>query len=103
MVVVAVVVVIVVAVVVVIVVAVVVVVAAVVVVAVVVVVVLSSSNNNNTIRFHEFIKMYLISIQAPEFPEFDAEVKKAIQKLGGKVFPKLNWSAPRVSWIIYNL
>ncbi|KAF7258571.1 hypothetical protein EG68_04010 [Paragonimus skrjabini miyazakii] len=32
----------------------------------------------------------------PEFPEFEAELLCAIRKLGGAVFPKLNWSAPKV-------
>ncbi|XP_041349986.1 cell division cycle protein 123 homolog [Gigantopelta aegis] len=41
--------------------------------------------------------------KAPKFPEFDAQVKKAIQKLGGNVFPKLNWSAPRdATWISFD-
>jgi len=35
--------------------------------------------------------------QAPEFPEFNVKVQEAINVLGGCVFPKLNWSAPRVS------
>ncbi|XP_071082456.1 translation initiation factor eIF2 assembly protein-like [Haliotis cracherodii] len=40
---------------------------------------------------------------APEFPEFERLVKKAIQKLGGRVFPKLNWSAPRdATWISFD-
>lgn len=34
--------------------------------------------------------------QAPEFPEFNVKVQEAINVLGGCVFPKLNWSAPRV-------
>ncbi|MEQ2161998.1 hypothetical protein GOODEAATRI_015440 [Goodea atripinnis] len=33
---------------------------------------------------------------APEFPEFTSAVLEAINALGGRVFPKLNWSAPRV-------
>uniref|UniRef100_A0A8C3L773 Translation initiation factor eIF2 assembly protein n=1 Tax=Chrysolophus pictus TaxID=9089 RepID=A0A8C3L773_CHRPC len=33
---------------------------------------------------------------APEFPEFTAKVEEAISSLGGSVFPKLNWSAPRL-------
>lgn len=38
----------------------------------------------------------LFFVQAPEFPEFTAKVEEAISSLGGSVFPKLNWSAPRV-------
>ncbi|OON18543.1 hypothetical protein X801_05600, partial [Opisthorchis viverrini] len=33
----------------------------------------------------------------PEFPEFEAKVSDAIAQLGGCVFPKLNWSAPKSS------
>lgn len=41
--------------------------------------------------------------EEPCFPEFEAEVKAAIKKLGGMVFPKLNWSAPRdASWISFD-
>uniref|UniRef100_A0A8C9L9Y2 Translation initiation factor eIF2 assembly protein n=1 Tax=Pavo cristatus TaxID=9049 RepID=A0A8C9L9Y2_PAVCR len=40
---------------------------------------------------------------APEFPEFTAKVEEAISSLGGSVFPKLNWSAPRDAyWIAMN-
>jgi len=36
----------------------------------------------------------------PTFPELAAEVETAIQKLGGAVIPKLNWSAPKdTAWI----
>ncbi|XP_065807567.1 translation initiation factor eIF2 assembly protein isoform X2 [Labrus bergylta] len=42
-------------------------------------------------------------IQAPEFPEFTSKVLEAINALGGRVFPKLNWSAPRdANWIALN-
>lgn len=41
--------------------------------------------------------LLFIVLQAPEFPEFSSEVQEAINLLGGRVFPKLNWSAPRVS------
>uniref|UniRef100_A0A3Q3WFC6 Translation initiation factor eIF2 assembly protein n=1 Tax=Mola mola TaxID=94237 RepID=A0A3Q3WFC6_MOLML len=42
-------------------------------------------------------------IQAPEFPEFNSKVLEAINALGGHVFPKLNWSAPRdANWIALN-
>ncbi|KAF5928692.1 hypothetical protein HPG69_008480 [Diceros bicornis minor] len=36
------------------------------------------------------------AIWAPEFPEFTTKVQEAINSLGGSVFPKLNWSAPRL-------
>lgn len=36
----------------------------------------------------------------PSFPDLQAKVERAINQLGGEVFPKLNWSAPRdASWI----
>uniref|UniRef100_A0A3B5KQD9 Translation initiation factor eIF2 assembly protein n=1 Tax=Xiphophorus couchianus TaxID=32473 RepID=A0A3B5KQD9_9TELE len=41
--------------------------------------------------------------KAPEFPEFASTVLEAINALGGCVFPKLNWSAPRdANWIALN-
>ncbi|GFU00151.1 cell division cycle protein 123 homolog [Nephila pilipes] len=41
--------------------------------------------------------------EAPEFLDFDNSIKDAIKALGGKVFPKLNWSSPRdASWIAFN-
>ncbi|XP_040450512.1 cell division cycle protein 123 homolog isoform X2 [Falco naumanni] len=43
------------------------------------------------------------TLKAPEFPEFTAKVQEAISSLGGSVFPKLNWSAPRDAyWIAMN-
>lgn len=36
----------------------------------------------------------------PSFPDLEKKLSKGIEKLGGAVFPKLNWSAPRdASWI----
>jgi len=36
----------------------------------------------------------------PSFPVIEAKIKAAITSLGGKVFPKLNWSAPRdAAWL----
>lgn len=41
--------------------------------------------------------------EPPRFDEFDIKIKNGIQKLGGKVFPKLNWSSPwDASWIALN-
>ena len=40
------------------------------------------------------------SSDCPEFGEFDKEIKTAIKNLGGAVFPKLNWSSPKV-FILY--
>ncbi|XP_028603129.2 translation initiation factor eIF2 assembly protein isoform X2 [Podarcis muralis] len=43
------------------------------------------------------------TLTAPEFPEFALKVEEAIGSLGGSVFPKLNWSAPRDAyWIALN-
>ncbi|XP_062990326.1 translation initiation factor eIF2 assembly protein [Elgaria multicarinata webbii] len=43
------------------------------------------------------------TLTAPEFPEFALKVEEAIGSLGGSVFPKLNWSAPRDAyWIAMN-
>lgn len=43
------------------------------------------------------------TLTAPEFPEFAVKVQEAINSLGGSVFPKLNWSAPRdAHWIAMN-
>ncbi|GAB1285944.1 Cell division cycle protein 123 homolog [Apodemus speciosus] len=43
------------------------------------------------------------TLTAPEFPEFNTQVQEAINSLGGSVFPKLNWSAPRDAyWIAMN-
>ncbi|KAJ4975092.1 hypothetical protein NE237_000198 [Protea cynaroides] len=37
---------------------------------------------------------------APCFPELELKIKESIKTLGGAVFPKLNWSAPKDSaWI----
>uniref|UniRef100_A0A3B4Z5S0 Translation initiation factor eIF2 assembly protein n=1 Tax=Stegastes partitus TaxID=144197 RepID=A0A3B4Z5S0_9TELE len=49
------------------------------------------------------LMMWLCVHQAPEFPEFTSKVLEAINALGGRVFPKLNWSAPRdANWIALN-
>ena len=38
--------------------------------------------------------------EEPSFPEYNAKIKEAIEKLGNAVFPKLNWSAPRdAAWV----
>lgn len=39
---------------------------------------------------------------APNFSEFQVEVERKIQELGGSVFPKLNWSSPKdAAWISF--
>ncbi|XP_069141459.1 cell division cycle protein 123 homolog [Argopecten irradians] len=41
--------------------------------------------------------------EMPSFPEFESLMKKIIKTLGGSVFPKLNWSAPRdATWISFD-
>ncbi|CAH8385820.1 unnamed protein product [Eruca vesicaria subsp. sativa] len=36
----------------------------------------------------------------PSFPELELKIKESIEALGGSVFPKLNWSAPKdAAWI----
>lgn len=37
----------------------------------------------------------------PRFPEVEAAIAKAIERHGGAVFPKLNWSAPKdAAWVL---
>uniref|UniRef100_A0A669BE06 Translation initiation factor eIF2 assembly protein n=1 Tax=Oreochromis niloticus TaxID=8128 RepID=A0A669BE06_ORENI len=70
-------------------------------------------NTNTHERTHRFALLPCICFficpemscfcQAPEFPEFTSKVLEAINNLGGRVFPKLNWSAPRdANWIALN-
>ncbi|XP_060603753.1 cell division cycle protein 123 homolog [Ruditapes philippinarum] len=41
--------------------------------------------------------------EAPSFPEFEVLLKNTIKRLGGQVFPKLNWSAPKdATWISFD-
>jgi len=41
--------------------------------------------------------------ECPSFPQFEAQIRRAINALGGSVFPKLNWSSPKdASWIACN-
>ncbi|XP_064488673.1 translation initiation factor eIF2 assembly protein-like [Ornithodoros turicata] len=41
--------------------------------------------------------------EAPSFPELQEQVSKAIRELGGRCFPKLNWSSPKdATWIAIN-
>ena len=42
-------------------------------------------------------------VSQPEFPELIEDIKRRISELGGNVFPKLNWSAPKdASWVNNN-
>jgi hypothetical protein len=45
--------------------------------------------------------VFVLTCCAQAFPEFSALVKTTIQELGGRVFPKLNWSAPRVRAVCF--
>lgn len=39
-------------------------------------------------------------LERPSFPEFTNQIQNSIKSLGGEVFCKLNWSAPRdATWI----
>lgn len=39
-------------------------------------------------------------VTPPSFPELELKIKESIESLGGAVFPKLNWTAPKDSaWI----
>uniref|UniRef100_A0A8D3ALC1 Translation initiation factor eIF2 assembly protein n=1 Tax=Scophthalmus maximus TaxID=52904 RepID=A0A8D3ALC1_SCOMX len=59
-----------------------------------------TQTNNNDSDAEEDIQ---VSEVAPEFPEFTSKVLEAINSLGGRIFPKLNWSAPRdANWIALN-
>ncbi|CAN7989399.1 unnamed protein product [Ixodes hexagonus] len=43
------------------------------------------------------------SSEIPSFPDLEEKVSLAIGRLGGRVFPKLNWSSPKdASWIATN-
>ncbi|XP_016121565.1 cell division cycle protein 123 homolog isoform X2 [Sinocyclocheilus grahami] len=65
--------------------------------------VVSGSENNNSLTQTNNSDSDEEDIQAPEFPEFKIRVQEAINVLGGCVFPKLNWSAPRdANWIALN-
>uniref|UniRef100_A0A3B4XQD4 Translation initiation factor eIF2 assembly protein n=1 Tax=Seriola lalandi dorsalis TaxID=1841481 RepID=A0A3B4XQD4_SERLL len=63
-----------------------------------------TQTNNSDSDAEEDIQVYDDCVcQAPEFPEFTSKVLEAINALGGRVFPKLNWSAPRdANWIALN-
>ncbi|XP_005104985.1 cell division cycle protein 123 homolog [Aplysia californica] len=64
------------------------------------------------IRDDELMKMYeddwstpdsSEGAKVPDFGDFDESVKEAIKSLGGKVFPKLNWSSPKdANWISFD-
>lgn len=41
--------------------------------------------------------------EAPEFNEVETKIKEIVNELGGTVFPKLNWCAPKdASWITHD-
>jgi len=43
------------------------------------------------------------SVAPPRFPDFEEEVIRCIQALGGSVFPKLDWSSPKdAAWISFD-
>uniref|UniRef100_A0A9J8B765 Translation initiation factor eIF2 assembly protein n=1 Tax=Cyprinus carpio carpio TaxID=630221 RepID=A0A9J8B765_CYPCA len=64
----------------------------------------TQTNNSDSDEEDVQVCVWLSEIRlAPEFPEFKIRVQEAINVLGGRVFPKLNWSAPRdANWIALN-
>ena len=43
------------------------------------------------------------SLVPPSFPDFEEEVIRSIEALGGSVFPKLDWSSPKdAAWISFD-
>ncbi|KAM8884373.1 translation initiation factor eIF2 assembly protein [Synchiropus picturatus] len=63
-------------------------------------------NHNSSVDAEEDVQWSdeeTTTVTAPEFPEFNSKVLEAINALGGRVFPKLNWSSPRdANWIALN-
>lgn len=59
---------------------------------------LASLSIHSVVHKRTLLIIFALCLQAPEFPEFTAKVLEAINTLGGRVFPKLNWSAPRVKY-----
>ena len=49
---------------------------------------------SKNLRQYQFSAFLLL--QTPKFPEFNVAISTAIARLGGAVFPKLNWSSPKV-------
>jgi len=73
---------------------------------------MDGDEDDEDIRDDELMKQYEAdwsspcnaeTAQAPDFGKFDESVKTAITSLGGKVFPKLNWSSPKdANWISFD-
>jgi len=43
------------------------------------------------------------TLEPPSFPDFEEEVSRCIEALGGSVFPKLDWSSPKdAAWISFD-
>lgn len=36
------------------------------------------------------------TLKKPDFPEIENFIRQSVRELGGAVFPKMNWSSPRV-------
>ncbi|KAJ2991664.1 hypothetical protein HDV02_003638 [Globomyces sp. JEL0801] len=54
-----------------------------------------SDSSNSEVDSHD-------STNLVEFPELDLLVEKAVEELGGSIFPKLNWSSPKdAAWIAF--
>jgi hypothetical protein len=41
------------------------------------------------------------SLKVRSFPDLESKIKEIIEDLEGSVFPKLNWSAPKVNILNY--
>ncbi|GFR69727.1 cell division cycle protein 123 homolog [Elysia marginata] len=75
--------------------------------------VLNEDDDDPDLRDEDLLKQYeddwstSASTQAeskfPDFKDFDDQVTSAIKQLGGRVFPKLNWSSPKdATWISFD-
>nr|CAB3229165.1 cell division cycle protein 123 homolog [Phallusia mammillata] len=59
-------------------------------------------SDNNLSHWNEQVENQE-EVVAPRFPDLLEHIMRCIQELGGKVFPKLTWSAPKdASWMTHN-
>lgn len=60
-------------------------------------------NSSDSLESSENGSKTKLILASPEFKDFHKQVDEAIKEIGGKVFPKLNWSSPRdAAWIALN-
>lgn len=63
----------------------------------------AENDNSDGDAYDEWSDCEEDEILAPTFPDLERDIMKRIRELGGEVFPKLNWSAPRdACWISPN-